>query len=64
MPDFNAKSTLSVSPMKIGKVTPIDKAPNLASEQRSMQRKEFNMRIQEINQKKCAELEDFNMKMK
>ena len=56
MPDFNnAKSTLSVSPMKIGKVTPIDKAPNLASEQRSVQRKDFNMRIHEINQKKCEE---------
>lgn len=53
MPNFEKSArNLSVSPIRTKPPTVIDKAPVLASEQRSVLRQEFNKKIKEINDKK------------
>jgi len=53
MPNFDKSArNLSVSPIRIRQPTQIDKAPTLASEQRSQLRHEFNQKIKEMHEKK------------
>lgn len=58
MPNFEKSvKNQSISPIRTKQTTIADKVPNLASDMRSIQRQEFNMRLKEINDKKAQESE-------